>query len=96
MATRVDLDNKGDCLFLLVDLFGHNYYGPAKIFMRAKISETIGNALARILDDESLTVSKPEAFQNWVFLLDRNGNRHARPSYPGVRIQVLARTTSKR
>ncbi|KAH3842831.1 hypothetical protein DPMN_116335 [Dreissena polymorpha] len=32
--------------------------------MRAKISETIGNALARILDDESLTVSKPKAFQN--------------------------------
>ncbi|KAH3855466.1 hypothetical protein DPMN_098033 [Dreissena polymorpha] len=34
------------------------------MFMRAKISETIGNALARILDDKSLTVSKPEAFQN--------------------------------
>ncbi|KAH3832764.1 hypothetical protein DPMN_106059 [Dreissena polymorpha] len=61
MATPVDLDNKGDCLFLQVDLFGHNYNGPAKIFMLAKISETIGNSLVRILAEESLTVSKPRS-----------------------------------
>ncbi|KAH3895383.1 hypothetical protein DPMN_019547 [Dreissena polymorpha] len=65
MATPVDLENKGDCLFLQEDLFGHNYNGPAKIFMRTKMLRLlIGNAFARILDDESLTVSKPEAFQN--------------------------------
>jgi hypothetical protein len=50
-----------DEYYVEVTLWGYKYNGPGKVFLRTFLTETLGNALIRVITDESTRVSKLEA-----------------------------------